>query len=891
VSQQQANDPPERDKASASEINERKQSDPAEQEQKDVAQEEAGRVDESLPELDEGPRPGPVDEIQAALFDAAQEGVSTEVEMDELPPPMPDLDEGPRPAPLDEVQQAIFEAAQEGAPTEIDFDQLPGPGLSDKPKKVIKFKQRDTRPAEPAPPPETEPLQPEAAPDTKPLEPEPPAEPEPIPLPDFPEPESEPATSDFWLLLALFVAFRGLTMLLLRPGGFIRDWSDFDTYFGIAALSDYSLYPFLDFWLEWPPLVPWLAVGAYKLSLLLPPWPDDPRLWFILILGSVFVLFEIGNFILIYRLARRLFPSPASVSRVLWLYAGLFPPVYAMLGFFDAVALFFMLLTLDLLLEDRRFSSAVAVGAGFMVKIFPVIMLPVALRRLWHQHRHDNREAGIEAGLYGVVFGLTVLVLLAPFLLSGPEWLLASARSILNRSSWETVWAVAEGYHGFGLVLGDRLNPAETAFAVHESSLPWPLITLAFAGIYAYLFTRPADYSRPRPLLAFAGLTVAIVMLYNKGYSPQFLVYLLPFIVLLFPNARGLIYALIFTGLNVLEQPIYFVLLPNSTWLLTLIVISRFGLTIIVGLEFALLLWPVEDRWPVVAGVRRRAPQVLGVAGLALLLFLTPLLFRAYTVNRLQDSPVVAGFASFMQTQAEIESRNQPGSGPLRLLLSDQSTYRQVYPHLNRAYDLQLTDGPAKDYTNAPGITDLLQGLEQVWVLPTGPQQQALADAVERRGQQVASFEFTGLGTASLYSFEDNPRPFIAPARFVGGIELLMYELEKDPGALNVTLYWRPVEAQSQSYTVFTQLLDAEGQRLAGHDSLPANRTTPTDTWPVNTVQVDPHRIDLPSDLPQGEYTLIVGLYNRFNERLRAIDTNGIGFANRAVPLEVIQLP
>lgn len=889
MSQQQSNDPPERDQAGPAGADEGKQTDPAEETQQDAAQEETGPAEEAVPDLDEGPRPGPVDKIQEALFDAAQKGVSTEVEMEELPPPL-DLDEGPRPAPVDEVQQAIFEAAQKGAPTEIDFDQLPGPGLGDKPRKVIKFKQRDTEPVAPEPPPEPEPESPEAAPDTKPLAPEPPAETGPIPLPDFPEPESRSIPSDFWLLLALFVSFRGLTLLLLRPGGFIRDWSDFDTYFGIAALSDYSLYPFLDFWLEWPPLVPWLAVGAYKLSLLLPPWPDDPRLWFILFLGSVFVLFEIGNFFLIYRLARRLFPSPTAVSRVLWLYAGLFPPVYAMLGFFDGVALFFMLLALELLLEDRRFSSAIAVGAGFMVKIIPVIMLPVALRRLWHQHRHDNREAGIEAGLYGVVFALTGLVLLAPFLLGGPEWVLASVRSMLNRSSWETVWAVAEGYYGFGLVGGDRLNPAETAFAVHESTLPWPLITLAFAALYGYLFTRPADYSRPRPLLAFAGLTVAIWMLYNKGYSPQFLVYLLPFIILLFPTARGLIYALIFTVLNVLEQPIYFVLLPDSTWLLTLTVILRFGLTVVVGLEFALLLWPVEERWPVMAGVRRRTPQVLGLAGLVLLVFLVPFLFRAYTANRLQDSPV-AGFARFMQTRAEIESRNQPASGPPRLLLSDQTTYRRLYPHLNRAYDLQLTDGPAKDYPAAPALTDLLQGLEQVWILPTGPQQEALRTALERRGQQVASFAFSDLGTASLYSFEANPSPFIAPARFAGGIELLTYELEKDPGALKVTLFWRPVEPQSQSYTVFTQLLDAEGQRLAGHDSLPANGAVPTDTWPVNTVQVDPHRIDLPPDLPRGEYTLVVGLYNRFNERLRAIDADGIGFANRAVPLEVIQLP
>src|SRR5574341_911967 len=65
---------------------------------------------------------------------------------------------------------------------------------------------------------------------------------------------TKPPMSDFWLVLALFVAFRLLTLFLLRPGGFIRDWSDFDTYLGIAAISDYGLYPFWHYWLEWPPL-------------------------------------------------------------------------------------------------------------------------------------------------------------------------------------------------------------------------------------------------------------------------------------------------------------------------------------------------------------------------------------------------------------------------------------------------------------------------------------------------------------------------------------------------------------------------------------------------------------------------------------------------------------
>ncbi|HXV43657.1 MAG TPA: hypothetical protein VEC96_11395, partial [Anaerolineae bacterium] len=153
------------------------------------------------------------------------------------------------------------------------------------------------------------------------------------------------------------------------------------------------------------------------------------------------------------------------------------------------------------------------------------------------------------------------------------------------------------------------------------------------------------------------------------------------------------------------------------------------------------------------------------------------------------------------------------------------------------------------------------------------------------------TFDFEGLGTASLYGFQANIPPFIAPARFSSGIELLTHNVEVQRGAVNVTLYWRALRPQTQDYTVFTQLLDAQGQQVAGHDSVPANGEAPTSAWPVNAVQADPHRIELPADLPPGEYTLIIGLYNEFNDRLRGIAPNGFSFANQAVPLEVIQLP
>jgi hypothetical protein len=313
------------------------------------------------------------------------------------------------------------------------------------------------------------------------------------------------------------------------------------------------------------------------------------------------------------------------------------------------------------------------------------------------------------------------------------------------------------------------------------------------------------------------------------------------------------------------------------------VVTARFIIFLLLVMEFALILWPAEERLAILSRARQRTPLVLGVLTGLILLTLTPLMLWAYTSDQLANTPM-GDFAGFMEAQAE----GQPEKP--RLLLSEQSIYRQLYPALGSTLDLQLADG-ADRFEGAATVGDLVRGLEQVWVLPTGPQQNALQNSVAGRGQLLATYNFEGLGAASLYTFQPNPLPFIAFARCTGGIELLAHQVEVGSGTINLTLYWRALEPQTQNLTVFTQLLNSAGEQVAGHDSVPRNHTAPVTDWPVEAVQADPHRLDLPRDLPPGDYTLIVGLYNDFNERVRCIDPSGFGYPNHAAPLETLSLP
>ena len=80
--------------------------------------------------------------------------------------------------------------------------------------------------------------------------------------------------------------------------------------------------------------------------------------------------------------------------------------------------------------------------------------------------------------------------------------------------------------------------------------------------------------------------------------------------------------------------------------------------------------------------------------------------------------------------------------------------------------------------------------------------------------------------------------------------------------ALTVQLLWSAKTALTQRYKVFLQLLDAQGRLAAQRDSEPAGGSAMTTAWPVGDSVVDKHALEIPSDLPAGEYTLIAGLYD-----------------------------
>ena len=179
----------------------------------------------------------------------------------------------------------------------------------------------------------------------------PPAVP-PIEEPDRPKSKPGPIlVPSLATLIVLTTGFRFVALFLVRYGGTAPDWSDFRYYHELADLAAQGFLPEIHYWVEYPPVFPWIAVGAFRLSQLLPPWPQ-PYFWFDLFLSSVLAAADAGSLVAIDRLGDAIWGTPAG-RRSAAIYAASFAPAWAVLGWFDTAPTCFLLITLSIIVSNR----------------------------------------------------------------------------------------------------------------------------------------------------------------------------------------------------------------------------------------------------------------------------------------------------------------------------------------------------------------------------------------------------------------------------------------------------------------------------------------------------------------------------------------------------------
>ena len=208
------------------------------------------------------------------------------------------------------------------------------------------------------------------------------------------------------------------------------------------------------------------------------------------------------------------------------------------LNTYDAWPALLTLAALVLLLGGRDVSAFALLGAAFAAKVYPVVLLPPAAIFVWRLH---GRAVAVRA--LGAAAGVAALFVV-PFLVLAPHGLAESFRAQAARS------LQVESLGGSLLAVADRLG-LYSATVVHRTghaisydlvgSLPETLAVLSSiaqalaVATAAWLYLRGRDDPR-RLAFAFAA-ALAGFLAFTRFFSPQYLVWLVPFVLLLEPAA------------------------------------------------------------------------------------------------------------------------------------------------------------------------------------------------------------------------------------------------------------------------------------------------------------------------------------------------------------------
>jgi hypothetical protein len=135
---------------------------------------------------------------------------------------------------------------------------------------------------------------------------------------------------------------------------------------------------------------------------------------------------------------------------------------------------------------------------------------------------------------------------------------------------------------------------------------------------------------------------------------------------------------------------------------------------------------------------------------------------------------------------------------------------------------------------------------------------------------------------AQVYTRPAHTAPQRAPkipleATVGDGITLIGYDILPEtirPGAsLYVQYHWQVSAPPATDWTVFTHMVDAGGQVVAGFDSPPGRGSLVTTRWRAGWRVLDEYELLLPAELPAGDYTLRMGLYDAAGNHLPAGET------------------
>ncbi|NJL56840.1 DUF2029 domain-containing protein, partial [bacterium] len=267
-------------------------------------------------------------------------------------------------------------------------------------------------------------------------------------------------------------------------------------------------------------------------------------------IGLILLAFETGNLVLMRLIGGRLYGRAMGLS-LAWIYALTVAPLVFMWWNFESMVAFFLLLGLWWLIRKRDLRSAVAVAVGALTKFTPALLFGAVIR---------FREPGRAARYIALATAIFALVY-APLLMRNAEMTMPSLTAQFGKASYQSVWALIDGNYrtgNFGTV-EDHFDPDFVNEVQGNPPVVPSFVRLAVAGaigLFVFLRTRRFD---DIGVVSFTAITLLIFFLQSQGWSPQWLVQIIPLVLLAFPTRNGVLITIVLSMLAFFEYPVLFV--------------------------------------------------------------------------------------------------------------------------------------------------------------------------------------------------------------------------------------------------------------------------------------------------------------------------------------------
>jgi predicted membrane-bound dolichyl-phosphate-mannose-protein mannosyltransferase len=308
--------------------------------------------------------------------------------------------------------------------------------------------------------------------------------------------------------------------------------TDAPVYFDFMTRIASGLVPYRDFPLEYPPgalpafIIPWLVSGAN---------PEAYATAFQnLMLGCGLAAVAFEGFALI-----RLGASWTRLTLALGFTAItplLLGPV--ILSHFDMLPAMITVAAIAAFAARHERLAAVAIGLGALVKVYPIVLLPVLFLYVWR--RAGRREAWIVGATTAITMGLVLL----PFVLVGPAgiWdalVRQASRPLQAESLGAALLFVQRGLTNGTIVVESSSGSQNIAGPTGSllATIETVVLVLSLLAVWAWFWRgRP----EPRRLVQASVASVVAYVAFGKVLSPQYLVWLIPLVPLV-AGRRGVV--------------------------------------------------------------------------------------------------------------------------------------------------------------------------------------------------------------------------------------------------------------------------------------------------------------------------------------------------------------